>query len=323
MPPLVSILMPVYKTAPYLKEAMDSMLAQTFEDFELIVLNDCSPDNAEEILDTYSDTRIVRYKAEKNCGLANILNIGMGMARGKYIARMDSDDISLPERLHIQVKYLESHLDVDLCSCGMRLFGTRNDVWIRDFDMESVKFRALFHSPILHASSVWRDSSFRDLRFNQSFVPAEDYELWTRALVSGCKMVNLPQVLYLYRTFPQQATANVAASEMKSIEVRKRYLEMIFPQANKEQIDNLSRMNDIAAQNSDDLRGALDELMFLNESTQYFDLSIADRCNRFYQNCLYNEMCRNGINWGKLSNLRIKQIGKLLLKKHHNKKLVK
>ena len=89
--PLVSVLMPVYKTAPYLREAMDSMLSQTFKDFELIVLDDCSPDNAEEILDTYDDPRIVRYKGEKNAGLSNVLNVGIGMARGKYIARMDSD----------------------------------------------------------------------------------------------------------------------------------------------------------------------------------------------------------------------------------------
>ena len=129
MTPLVSILMPVYNTAPYLREAMDSMLAQTFTDFELIVLDDCSPDNAQEILDTYTDPRIVRYRGERNVGLANVLNVGMEMARGKYIARMDSDDISLPDRLKVQVEYLESHPDIDLCSCAMQLFGAREGLW--------------------------------------------------------------------------------------------------------------------------------------------------------------------------------------------------
>ena len=94
MTPVVSILMPVYKTAPFLREAMDSMLSQTFTVFELIVLNDCSPDNAEEILDGYKDPRIVRYRGEKNEGLANVLNVGMRMAKGKYIARMDSGRLS-------------------------------------------------------------------------------------------------------------------------------------------------------------------------------------------------------------------------------------
>ena len=132
MAPLVSILMPVYKTAPYLREAMDSMLSQTFADFELIVLNDCSPDNAEEILDTYDDPRIVRYKGEKNAGLSNVLNVGIGMARGKYIARMDSDDISSPQRMQVQVDYLETHPEVDLVSVGMQLFGAREATWIRE-----------------------------------------------------------------------------------------------------------------------------------------------------------------------------------------------
>ena len=106
MTPLVSILMPVYKTAAFLKEAVDSILTQSFTDFELIVLNDCSPDNADEILDAYTDPRIVRYKGEKNVGLSNVLNVGIEMARGKFIARMDSDDLSMPDRLRVQVDYL-------------------------------------------------------------------------------------------------------------------------------------------------------------------------------------------------------------------------
>ncbi len=117
--------MPVYKTASYLQEAIDSMLSQRFSDFELIVLNDCSPDDAEDILDRYDDPRIVRYKGERNQGLANVLNVGMDMAQGRFIARMDSDDISLPERLETQVNYLETHPDVDLCSCGMKHLGAK------------------------------------------------------------------------------------------------------------------------------------------------------------------------------------------------------
>jgi Glycosyltransferases involved in cell wall biogenesis len=95
--------MPVFNVAPFLREAMDSILNQTYTDFELIVLNDCSPDNSEEILDSYSDSRIVRYLGKENVGLANVLNIGLKMAKGEFIARMDSDDISLPMRLEKQV----------------------------------------------------------------------------------------------------------------------------------------------------------------------------------------------------------------------------
>lgn len=229
--PVVSILMPVFKTAPYLREAMDSILSQTFEDFELIVLDDCSPDNAEEILDTYVDSRIVRYRGEKNVGLSNILNVGIGMARGKYIARMDSDDLSLPDRLQIQVDFLETHPEIDLVSAGMRLFGAKEEVWIRERNPEKVKIEALFHSPILHASSVWRRDRFEEngLRFRQEMVPSEDYDLWTRAMVKGLQLVNLPQVLYEYRIHSAQVTTNTALTAEKDRLVQQNYLRDTLP----------------------------------------------------------------------------------------------
>ena len=231
MSPIVSILMPVYKTAPYLREAMDSILSQTFTDYELIVLNDCSPDDADEILNSYLDPRIVRYKGEKNVGLSNILNVGLEMARGKYIARMDSDDLSYPDRLRIQVEYLESHPDIDLVSVGMQLFGAKDDVWVREPNPEKVKINALFHSPILHASSMWRRERFEEngLRFRQEMVPSEDYDLWTRALVKGLKLVNLRQVLYKYRIHPAQATTRTDLTSEKDRIVRQNYLRGALP----------------------------------------------------------------------------------------------
>ena len=231
MAPFVSVLMPIYKTAPYLREAMDSMLCQTFKDFELIVLDDCSPDNAEEILDAYDDSRIVRYKGENNVGLSNVLNVGIEMARGKYIARMDSDDISLPNRLQIQVDYLEAHSEIDLVSVGMQLFGVKESVWIRERNPEKVKIEALFHSPVLHASSMWRKDSFErhGLRFRQEMVPAEDYDLWTRAMLKGLKLVNLPEVLYEYRIHEAQATVQTDKTAAKSREVQMAYLQEALP----------------------------------------------------------------------------------------------
>lgn len=231
MSPLVSILMPVFKTAQYLREAMDSMLTQTLPDFELIVLNDCSPDNAEEILDSYTDPRIVRYKGEKNAGLSNVLNVGIEMARGKYIARMDSDDLSMPERLQIQVDYLEAHPDIDLVSVGMQLFGAKEEVWLREQDPEKNKIIALFHSPILHASSMWKKDSFEKygLRFRQEMVPSEDYDLWTRAFVKGLRFVNLRQVLYMYRIHPEQASTNTSLTAEKDRQVQQNYLKAVLP----------------------------------------------------------------------------------------------
>lgn len=231
MSPSLSILMPVYKTAPFLSEAIDSILSQSFPDYELIVLNDCSPDNAEAILDGYDDPRIVRYLGTKNQGLANVLNVGIEMARGKYIARMDSDDLSSPGRLQVQMDYLESHPDVDLVSVGMRLFGAKDGVWIREKDPDKVRITALFHSPVLHASSMWRKARFEEngLRFRQEMVPAEDYDLWARALVKGLTLVNLPDVLYQYRIHPNQATVQTDKTTEKSRMVQQNYLREALP----------------------------------------------------------------------------------------------
>ena len=267
--PRVSILMPVYNVAPYLREAMDSILAQTFQDFELIVLDDCSPDNSAEILDTYTDERIVRYRGEKNMGLSNVLNVGMAMARGEFIARMDSDDLSTPERLATQVAYLDAHPEVDLCSCGMELFGAKQETWVRETNVEDVKITALFHSPILHASSVWRRASFErvGLRFLQEMVPAEDYDMWTRAMAAGLRLVNIPEVMYQYRIHPSQATTQTDKTAKKDREVKANYLRMLYP------TEDMSAVNLLPAQSASDLeriKQSVAHLLEANKRTKLF-----------------------------------------------------
>lgn len=282
MTPLVSILFPVYNTADYLREAMDSMLNQTFTDFELIVLNDCSPDNADEILDTYTDPRIIRYKGEMNQGLANVLNVGMDMARGKYIARMDSDDISHPNRLQVQVDYMESHTDVDLCSAGMHLFGACDETWSRPSDTKTVKVTALFYSPILHASSVWRKASFDkfNLRFRQEMVPAEDYDLWCRALSKGLEMVNIADVLYEYRIRPGQATSNTGKSKEKCDIIRKEYFVKAFPKVSEDKADLFVNWKDCSLRQ---LRWLLINMLVANGKNTFFDRKVLlKRLVKFY-----------------------------------------
>ena len=282
MQPLVSILMPVYNTAPYLREAMDSMLSQTFTDFELIVLDDCSPDNAVEILDTYDDPRIVRYRGEHNVGLANVLNVGMDMARGKYIARMDSDDRSLPDRLQVQVAYLESHPEIDLCSCGMQLFGESDAVWVRSTDPERVKVEALFYSPILHASSVWRRERFdeRGLRFRQEMVPAEDYDMWCRALAGGLQLVNIPEVLYEYRIRPGQATEDTQRTSAKDIEVRKGFLLQAFPACSEALVDRMARFKTL--KKADEIKEVTKVIERENDSNRFFKPEVLHKALQSY-----------------------------------------
>ena len=225
MIPRVSIIMPVYNTAPYLKEAVDSILNQSFSDFEFIILDDASQDVSASILDSYSDSRIMRYTSDKNIGLANILNIGLDMARGEYIARMDSDDISLPFRLQTEVDYLDSHPKIDLVSCGMQQFGLADRTMSYKENFWLVCYNAFFFSPILHASSMWRKDRFEQLalRYRQGRVPSEDYDLWTRALCMGLRLINIPEVLYKYRIHGNQNTTNQDLCNQMDAEIQKEY----------------------------------------------------------------------------------------------------
>lgn len=291
--PSVSILMPVYNAEPYLSEAIQSMLNQTYADFELIILDDCSTDRSAEVVHTYTDVRIVYHRNEVNSGLANNLNTGLKLAKGKYIARMDGDDISLPHRLQTQVDFLESHPDIDLCSCAMQMFGADNQLWIRDRDPEQVKITMMFYSAVLHASSVFRKDVFErnNLIYNQETFPAEDYDLWARAAFY-CRMVNLPDVMYLYRMHRTQVTSTDPRSAEKCREIQIRYLSKALPVLSEKEIVDfvdgfiaykISEIAEIKVVKNHYLK-----IVKANASVLFFDHKLLNvRLNKYFQQQVY------------------------------------
>lgn len=285
--------MPVYNAELYLSEAIQSMLNQTYTDFELIILDDCSTDNSAAVVHAFSDTRIVYHRNEVNSGLANNLNTGLKLAKGKYIARMDGDDISLPHRLQTQVDFLESHPDIDLCSCAMQMFGADNQLWIRDRDPEQVKITMMFYSAVLHASSVFRRDVFEknNLYYNQETFPAEDYDLWARAAFY-CRMVNLPDVMYLYRMHRTQVTSTDPRSAEKCREIQIRYLSEALPILCEEvvvsfvdgfishKIRNITEIKDVKNQYL--------KIIKANISVSFFDQKLLKiRLNKYFQQLVY------------------------------------
>jgi glycosyltransferase involved in cell wall biosynthesis len=284
--------MPVYNCALYLAEAIDSILNQSFTDFELIVLDDGSTDGSAEIAKSYSDSRIVYHCNEKNLGLANNLNVGLRMAKGKYIARMDGDDISLPERLQTQFDYLESHPDIDLCSCGLQMFGTENTVWVRESNPEAVKITMMFYSPVLHASSVWRREAFEkhNLYYDQNAFPAEDYDLWARAIFH-CRLANIPQVLYKYRIHGIQVTKTDDRVAQKDREIRINFLRKALPDMNEDFyrgfVDKFISPNNFSASNIGELKGLYLQLLDANSKQHFFDhVLLQNRIAKYYQSYL-------------------------------------
>lgn len=276
MSPRVSILMPVYNNGDYVAEAIESMLSQTFSDFELIVLDDCSSDHSREVIESFTDKRIIYHRNEKNLGLANNLNIGLDMARGEFIARMDGDDISLPERLQIQVDFLNNHPDIDLCSCGLEKFGKETDIWIRETDPEQVKITMLFFSPILHASSVWRREKFenRGLRYRQEAFPAEDYDLWARAVASGLQLANIPQVLYKYRIHGVQVTKTDDRNLAREIHIRREFLQRVLPSLSRELAEKMADIVSLRNTSADSAERVINAVFSANQKDKFFSQSL-------------------------------------------------
>lgn len=294
--PAISILMPVYNCALYLAEAIESILNQTFTDFELIVLDDGSTDDSAEIAKSFTDSRIVYHCNEKNIGLANNLNVGLRMARGRYIARMDGDDISLPERLQTQYDFLESHRDIDLCSCGLQMFGTENTVWVRESNPEAVKITMMFYSPVLHASSVWRREAFEkhNLYYDQNAFPAEDYDLWARAIFH-CRLANIPQVLYKYRIHGIQVTKTDDRVAQKDREIKINYLANAIPSLQKSDIldfvEITSSPNLLNTKEFKRLKILFKRIVLENSNMSFFDSNLLfKRLKRKYQSIVFESL---------------------------------
>lgn len=219
--PLVSVVLPVYNGQEYLKPAIDGVLSQSFSDFELIIINDGSTDSSGVIARAYSDTRI-RYFEQINQGLAATLNRGIKLARGKYIARQDQDDLYLPGRLQKQFDLLNSYPDV-------ALVGTAAEIWVggdrscrclrHPVDNNIINFEALFDNQFVHSSVMFRRSVVLELggySTNKSRQPPEDFELWSR-MIRGHKMVNLPDILTGYREVPGSISRQGASPFLSSL----------------------------------------------------------------------------------------------------------
>ncbi|HOV13573.1 MAG TPA: glycosyltransferase [Spirochaetota bacterium] len=200
--PLISVILPVYNGSLYLKEAIDSILKQTFTDFEFIIINDGSKDNSEEIIKSYKDYRII-YISQQNRGLAATLNIGIKLSKGKYIARMDQDDISLPVRFEKQIDFLEKNINYDLVGTWAKIFPDKTNKRFHKHPTDNIKLKyfLLFNNPFVHSSVMIRKSVFDKVGFyseDKGRQPPEDYELWSRiARVSF--IANIPEVLLFYR----------------------------------------------------------------------------------------------------------------------------
>lgn len=208
--PKISVIMPAYNAEKYIAEAIDSILGQTFSDFELIILNDFSADATEELILSYRDPRIVYLKNEQNLGVAATLNRGLALAKGAYIARMDADDIALPERFARQTELLDGTPDIAAVGCAIALFDETGVIDVRRFSTDPAQMNVdlFFSCGLAHPSVMMRKSVIDALGgYDPAFEGLEDYELWCR-VSKNHGVTTLPEVLFRYRVHGGQVTKN-------------------------------------------------------------------------------------------------------------------
>lgn len=207
--PLVSVLMPVYNGERYIADAVESILRQTLQRIELIVVDDGSTDRTSEILEHYrqQDSRVRLYR-QNHQGIPATRNKCLDLATGRYVAWMDSDDVALPMRLKKQVDYMEAHQAIGVCGTWVKTIGASGGaIWRYPVDDGTLRSLLIFNPPFANTSTVVRREAFQaaNLRFDLSFAQAQDYDLWERA-APHVLFATLPEVLVLYRLHPRQVT---------------------------------------------------------------------------------------------------------------------
>lgn len=228
--PRVSVILPVRDGEAYVQAALESILTQTFKDFEVLIIDDCSRDGTAEILRSYQDSRIQILRNTQPLGLSKSLNFGISQAAGRYIARMDHDDVSLPRRLQMQVEYLEHNPTIDLVGTWARTKGlSPEQSWRYPSSHDDICSEMLFNSTLVHSSVMWRMTKFNELglRYSEDVDRAQDYELWARAAAKGVKFANLAQILLKYRIHDRQvgnqfgSQQAVAADSVRKNQIKK------------------------------------------------------------------------------------------------------
>lgn len=193
--------MPVYNGEKYLREAIESILNQTFSDFEFLIINDGSTDQSVKIVKSYTDPRVLLIHHTTNIGITKSLNIGLDLARGEYIARMDSDDISLPERLEKQVAFMDANPEVGVCGTFVKEIGEREHIWTFPTDDANIRCRMIFDKcSFAHPTVILRNDVLKkyNLRYHEDYTWTEDYEFWVRCS-RYTNLANLRDILLYYR----------------------------------------------------------------------------------------------------------------------------
>ncbi|MEA2336097.1 MAG: hypothetical protein QOE82_104 [Thermoanaerobaculia bacterium] len=222
MTPPLTVLMSVHNGEAYLREAIDSILCQTFRDFELLVIDDASTDGTASILASYADPRLRVVRNESNRGLTASLNIGLRLARGELIARHDADDRSHPSRFALQIDFLNANPNVAVLGSAYRNFtgdgGRPTRIHPVCTTMLGIRWQLLFGSPLAHSSVMFRRSVILDELggYDETFAASQDFDLWSRASRKHV-LANLREPLVELRVHPASISSRRTLANLEMV----------------------------------------------------------------------------------------------------------
>lgn len=230
--PLISVVLPVYNAELYITETINSILNQTYTNFELIIINDGSNDNSEACILQFQDQRIKYFKNEKNLKLIQTLNLGLSLAKGKYIARIDADDIALPQRFEKQIDFLEKNSEYGIVGSFAETFGSENKKLTFVQEDVDIRYAFLTHNPFVHSSVMIRNQILTEnkLSFDLTQLHVEDYALWIEIL-NFSKGKILPEILIKYRIHENQiSVVHNNTQVINTQKIQKKYLLSLLPE---------------------------------------------------------------------------------------------
>jgi glycosyltransferase involved in cell wall biosynthesis len=203
--------MPAYNAEKYISEAIESILAQTYTNWELIIVNDGSTDSTEEIVRIYQeeDARIIFFQFPENKGISKARNQCLKLARGLYLANLDSDDVAYPERISEQVDFMLTNKNIDVCGSSVNLFGLSSSVWKTYLNNDQIRCSLLFSATIPNSSAMFRKDilSKYNIQYDHQYKVAHDLQFWV-LLPDDCKLANLPIILTKIRLHENNTSYN-------------------------------------------------------------------------------------------------------------------
>ena len=283
--PKISVLMPVYNTKEeYLREAVGSILKQSFENFELVIVDDNSNDDTKRVLASFTDPRIVIVENKENKGLAHALNVGLDSARGEYIARMDSDDISKPDRLKISYEYMEQNPEVNIIGtyvdiCG-KVFKQRDEL--------TPEFRKALMMVVnvgpVHPSVMIRSSFLKEhgIKYDEAFYTSEDYDLWARCMEHTAVCI-VPEVLLWYRVHEGQFST-VMKDDLVDLadSIKARMIKKTGIKCETELLQKFIRSRKSSELAFDEYKKILDDICDSNKVSKYYIEEAMDFVRKWY-----------------------------------------